>query len=178
MNWHLPAADHIAMPWANGQGQTIQMLRRDAPDGSLLFRLSRASVIQDGPFSLFPGIERNLTVISGPGFDLVGARTIRADPLVPVAFPGDVKVASAGVRGRCEDFNVMTARSLPKPDVRVVTEPADLSPHGGLLCVFAIATARCGDVLLGVNDLFVTDNPVQWSGGAMIVVCLWGIAAV
>lgn len=166
------------MPWANGQGQTIQMLRRDAPDGSLLFRLSRARVIQDGPFSMFPGIERNLTVISGAGFDLVGDQTIRADPLVPVAFPGDVKLAAARVRDSCEDFNVMTARSLPKPDVRVVTEPADFSPDGGLLCVFAIRAARCGDVLLGANDLFVTDNPVQCSGGTMIVVRLWGVAAV
>ena len=48
-------------------------------DHGLVWRLSRASVVEDGDFSLFPEVERNLTVISGPGFDLVGAQNLRCD---------------------------------------------------------------------------------------------------
>jgi environmental stress-induced protein Ves len=95
---HLSAIDFRTMPWSNGKGTTVELLRVERA-GRLVLRLSRALVVEEGPFSLFPGIERNLTVLSGPGFDLVGddihfaARLLR-----PVAFPGDVPLRAAGVR--------------------------------------------------------------------------------
>ena len=61
----LKPADYVTMPWANGLGQTVEMVRVER-DGALLWRLSMASVIADGPFSILPEINRNLTVISGP----------------------------------------------------------------------------------------------------------------
>jgi hypothetical protein len=102
------------MPWANGKGVTIEMARADGPDG-MLWRLSRASVVEDGPFSVFPGVERNLTVLTGPGFDLVGQGLhLTARPMVPVAFAGDVPLRADGVTAPSDDFNVMTARALPR----------------------------------------------------------------
>ena len=94
---HLTTADYLTMPWANGRGTTVELLREDGPEG-LLFRLSMASVIEDGPFSILPGIERNLTVLSGPGFRLQGAGlSLICAPLVPVSFPGDLAArADAG----------------------------------------------------------------------------------
>ena len=78
---------------------TVEMLRVE--EGGLKWRLSRASVVEDGDFSLFAGIERNLTVISGPGFDLIGERLhLAARPLLPVAFAGDVAVRAEGVLRR------------------------------------------------------------------------------
>ena len=68
---HLTPADYRTQPWANGRGQTVELLRLER-DGVLHLRLSMATVAEDGPFSIFPGIDRNLTVISGPGFDLRG----------------------------------------------------------------------------------------------------------
>ena len=68
---HLTPAGYRRQPWANGRGVTVELARADGPDG-LIWRLSMATVAEDGPFSLFPGIERNLTVISGPGFHLRG----------------------------------------------------------------------------------------------------------
>ncbi len=50
-----------------GAAQTVEMLRMER-DGAVLLRLSRAAVVEDGDFRLFAGIDRNLTVISGPGF--------------------------------------------------------------------------------------------------------------
>ena len=51
---HLTARDFKVMPWANGKGQTVEMWRQDR-DGALLWRLSRAAVVEDGDFSNFPG---------------------------------------------------------------------------------------------------------------------------
>jgi uncharacterized protein len=80
---HLTLADYSQQPWKNGRGETVELWRLDV-SGVLLARLSRASVVEDGPFSLFPGVERNLTVLSGPGFRLVGDGVdLRCDPLVP-----------------------------------------------------------------------------------------------
>ena len=74
---HLGPPDFRVMPWANGRGHTTEMWREDR-DGALLWRLSRAAVAEDGPFSLFAGVDRSLTVISGPGFDLVGDVSLKA----------------------------------------------------------------------------------------------------
>lgn len=133
---HLTRADYRTMPWANGRGQTVELIRVDGPDG-MLWRLSMASVVEDGPFSIFPGIERNLTVLTGPGFRLTGQGVdLRADPVVPVAFPGDVPVTSTEVAAPSDDFNVMTARALARPQVWIA--PPGPIEAGGLLCLLAL----------------------------------------
>ena len=167
---HLTPADYVAMPWVNGRGTTIEMLREVGPDGGLLLRLSMASVVEDGPFSIFPGVARNLTVISGPGFDLLGQTRITAAPLMPIAFPGDVPMAAIGVTDPSDDFNVMTARALPKPEVRVVYEGDVAPPMSGRLAIFAVAPARMSGLRLGKHDLFVTQDNATLSGGPCIVV--------
>ncbi|NJS39443.1 MAG: HutD family protein [Rhodobacteraceae bacterium] len=118
MTRHLTPADYTRQPWKNGRGVTVEMWRVEV-DGQLLARLSRASVVEDGPFSLFPGIERNLTVLSGPGFRLTGeGHDFRCAPLIPVAFPGDVALMATETGGQpSDDFNVMTSSTLPKPSV-------------------------------------------------------------
>lgn len=132
----LGAGDFTAMPWANGKGVTQELARANDAEGRMLWRLSRAKVVEDGPFSLFPGVERNLTVLNGPGFDLVGEGLhLAARPLVPVAFAGDVPVRAVSVSAPSDDFNVMTARALPCPEVRVLTAAERLVP-GGLLALY------------------------------------------
>ena len=169
---HLTPADYTAMPWANGRGTTIEMLREVAPDGGLLLRLSMASVVEDGPFSSFPGVERNLTVISGPGFDLLGAARFTASPLVPVAFPGDVPIAAVAVIAPSDDFNVMTARALPRPDVDVMHIGDAKPPKSGRLAVFALQSGTVSNLAVGKHDLILTDEKVRLTGGPFIVVRL------
>ena len=165
---HLTPSDYKTMPWANGKGVTVEMLRVEVA-GAVTWRLSRASVVEDGDFSLFPGIDRNLTVITGPGFDLVSAdATLPARPLHPVAFPGDVAIRAEGVTAPSDDFNVMTARGLPKPDVQVITIATDLSA-GGTLAIFALAEATAGGLALGRYDLVLTDAAITVSGPVIAV---------
>ena len=156
------------MPWANGRGVTVEMLRLEAA-GALIWRFSRAAVLEAGPFSLFAGIERNLTVISGPGFDLVGAGLLlQALPLLPVAFPGDVPLSAKNVTAPCDDFNVMSARHLPRPEILVQRQPVQLAA-GGILCLFALGAARVNGQPMFRHDLILTDGPAELIPGAPVI---------
>lgn len=172
---HLTPAYYRIQPWKNGRGTTTELWRMER-GGQLLVRLSRAAVVEDGPFSLFPGIERNLTVLSGPGFRLTGAGIdLRCAPLVPVAFPGDVDVTATETNGqRSDDFNVMTARSLPKPQV-IVAQNESLQA-GGTLALYALGPSRVNGVAMNPNDLILTDGPAHLHGdGPVIAVRLTGL---
>ena len=58
-----------SMPWKNGGGATHEIARNGQSE-KILWRLSIADVTQDGPFSLFEGLRRSLTVIAGNGMGL------------------------------------------------------------------------------------------------------------
>jgi uncharacterized protein len=173
---HLTSSDYSRQPWKNGRGLTTELWRLER-DGQLLVRLSRAAVVEDGPFSLFPAIERNLTVLSGPGFRLTGAGIdLRCDPLVPVAFPGDVKVTASETNGQqSDDFNVMTARSLPRPQV-IVAQNISL-PAGGTLALYALGPCLVNGQDVNPEDLILTDGPARIEGnGLVIAVRMTGLA--
>jgi environmental stress-induced protein Ves len=172
---HLTPADYILQPWKNGRGTTIEMLRIER-DGQLLLRLSRASVVEDGPFSLFPGMERNLTVLTGPGFRLTGdSINLRCDPLVPVAFPGDVAVTATETNGKqSDDFNVMTARALPRPEVALAQN--DTLPKGNQFALYALGPCRVNGKDVAQNDLILTKGPVTLAGDwPVLVIRVYGV---
>jgi environmental stress-induced protein Ves len=165
---HLTPADYKMMPWANGKGTTIEMLRVEG-DGALKWRLSRASVVEAGDFSIFPGVERNLTVLTGPGFDLVGAGLhLTARPLCPVVFAGDVPLRAEAVSAPSDDFNVMTARTLPRPEVAVVTGRVQV-PQGGLLAVYALQASVVNGQAVAAEGLCLTEGAVSLDGQAIVV---------
>lgn len=162
---HLTAADFTVMPWANGRGQTTEMFRMDR-DGALLWRISRAAVVEDGPFSRFPGVDRNLTVIAGPGFDLRGEARLRADPMVPLAFSGDLALRAEGVAAPCDDFNVMVRRGAMRAEV-VVQEGGTVS--GGMVALFALTPLRAGWLTTARCEVILTDKPITFEGQAIVV---------
>ena len=162
---HLSGSDFRRMPWANGKGSTTEMLRVEH-GGHLSLRLSRAMFVEDGPFSVFPGIERNLTVLSGAGFDLVGdGIRLRADMRAPVQFAGDISLRAVGVSAVSEDFNVMTECNLPLPEV-FVQGPGQVA---GPSVVLALEAGRIGPVNVAQHDLIVTDRSL-WHDVPVIVV--------
>ncbi len=163
---HLTPADYRTMPWANGRGQTTELLREDG------LRLSIATVAEDGPFSIFSGIARNLTVISGPGFRLSGdGIDLTAAPLSPVAFPGDVAISAVDVAAPSRDFNVMTSANRPRPHVWLASAHV---PAGGRLFLLALDQARVDDTVLAPGDLLEMTTAASISGGPVIAVRLVG----
>jgi uncharacterized protein len=114
-------------PWKNGGGETREIAA--FPPGArlddFLWRISMATVATDGPFSLFPGIDRVLTVVDGDGLDLdVDGVSHRLMPeSAPLAFPGDVPAGARLVGGVVTDVNVMTQRGQGSASVTVLTGP-------------------------------------------------------
>jgi hypothetical protein len=111
----LRADRHRRMAWKNGGGVTTEIWAE--PAGSDLetfhWRLSMADVAADGPFSIFPGIDRTLAVLRGEGIalEIEPVGTVIAGPEgTPVAFPGDARVHGRLLRGPIRDLNVMTRR--------------------------------------------------------------------
>jgi uncharacterized protein len=165
---HLCPADYARQPWKNGRGCTTELWRLES-EGRLLVRLSRAAVVEDGPFSVFPGIERNLTVLSGPGFRLTGGgHDFRCAPLEPVAFPGDVALEATETLGMpSDDFNVMTARDLPLPEVRVVRKTS--LPAGGLLALYALGPCRVNGAEMTGEELILTRDEAAIAGAGTVI---------
>lgn len=111
----LPAANHKRMPWKNGGGETVEIavFPEDAGLGDFDWRISMASVASDGPFSMFEGVDRTLTILNGVGMSLAidGKPAIHLDASSePLTFPADVPVDAHLADGPITDLNVMTRR--------------------------------------------------------------------
>ncbi|GMB81522.1 HutD family protein [Shinella zoogloeoides] len=108
-------SDHRRMPWKNGGGETVEVIVH--PEGAGLsdfgWRVSMATVASDGPFSVFPGIDRTLAVLTGDGMELsiegLGERLLTPQSS-PLAFPADAPTSARLAGGPITDLNVMTRR--------------------------------------------------------------------
>lgn len=123
---HLRAADHRRMPWKNGGGETQEIAVH--PEGADLaafdWRVSMATVASDGPFSLFPGIDRTLAVLSGAGIllDVEGMAPQRLTPASPpLSFAADAPAGASLIGGPIADLNVMTRRGRCRHTMRAMT---------------------------------------------------------
>lgn len=166
----LRAAGYRRMPWKNGAGETIEMVV--SPDGASFdtfdWRLSMAHVGAPGSFSLFPGIDRTLSVIAGSGLTLVlpdRAPVTLDRHTAPFAFPGDVAVDSTLVDGPIDDLNVMTRRHRCHHRVlrHNLTGPMKLAWSGEIGVIVAIGgtvEVKLGthSVTLGPIDVVVLEN--------------------
>lgn len=65
----IPYDTLVAAPWANGGGITREIAALRGA-GGILWRISLADVDAEGPFSVFAGLRRILTVIEGAGMVL------------------------------------------------------------------------------------------------------------
>ncbi|RWY68849.1 HutD/Ves family protein [Rhizobium sp. WSM1325] len=148
----LRAGDHKRMPWKNGKGVTVEIAV--FPPGASIndfdWRISMATVAEDGPFSIFPGIDRTLAILDGNGMvlDVAGSTpvllTTASDPL---AFPADIPVAARLEDGAITDLNVMTRRDgLTHTLIRIDVDggrTVPLSPSTCLLlCHFGALSFR------------------------------------
>lgn len=112
------AAQQPLVPWKNGRGTTRELMVEppDATFGAgLRWRLSAASVAEDGPFSVFPGIARTLVLLEGPALELdVAGETLRLDsPYAVARFPGDAPTVGRVPRGPVRDLNFLVDARWP-----------------------------------------------------------------
>ena len=174
----LRAEDHERMPWANGGGTTYQVAT--GPEGALLdsfdWRVSLADIDAGGPFSSFPGIDRVLMVLDGPGVELVvDGRVVPLGRLDPLRFDGEADTSCRLLGGPTRDLNLMTRRGrcAGTVDVLDVGDGTRVDPvEGGSVLVVVVS----GEVLtegltLGPRDVLVVSDAVvlHGSGAAALV---------
>ena len=126
--------DYRRTRWKNDGGWTTEIASEPRPDGGSGFnwRISIADIETDGPFSIFPGIDRNLLLLSGKGIelDIDEAAPVRLDQrFQKIHFRGEDSIACRLLAGPTRDFNVMTARDRVSAEVHA-------RPLNGIMLVF------------------------------------------
>jgi environmental stress-induced protein Ves len=143
--------------WKNGGGISHEVAR-DREGDSFGWRISIAEVSSDGPFSLFPGYRRCLTVISGNGMELrrpSGSQDARL--FEPVWFSGDEAISGKLNNGPCLDFNVIFDPSRFAAELEVLVDPQH-PVHGRAnfwTALYLLKTPPSPDP----DDLIVLDGP-------------------
>jgi uncharacterized protein len=110
----LRAAERVAVPWRNGGGITREVAAHP-PQSDLDnfdWRVSLAELRRGGPFSSFPGVDRQIALISGRLELSISGRdalSLSADT-APLSFPGELPVHAEPRSEPVTDLNVMTRR--------------------------------------------------------------------
>ncbi|WP_269931691.1 HutD/Ves family protein [Aminobacter sp. HY435] len=147
-------ADCRPMPWKNGGGVTTEIIAWPPAAGldDFHWRISMAQVAAGGPFSVFSGIDRTLTVLEGTmRLAIEGAgEHLLSRHSEPCVFPGDVATSAKLVDGPVLDFNVMTRRGSHNHRVRrlELAREADIEAGDGTFLLFIAS----GAALIGVGE--------------------------
>lgn len=165
----LRAGDARSVPWKNGRGVTRELAL--GPEGASFergdfdWRISAASVAENGPFSAFPGFERVLVITSGEGLVLEhgdAAPRARLRRMQPYRFSGDwpTRAELVGAPGpvpdsTVRDFNVLARRGrLDAQALAVELGARTLRENLGDELVFVHVLARATARVSGEDDPF------------------------
>ena len=117
MDIHAPrirlAKDRTVEPWLNGGGSATQVSihPETATPTDFDWRISVASIEQDGEFSSYPRVQRHIMPLSTRGLALtVDGETHRLPGFESFEFPGDAVVRAIDVTSGSLDLNLMVRR--------------------------------------------------------------------
>lgn len=117
----LRAADRTPVPWKNGGGVTTEVAVYPPGAGfdDFDWRVSLARVDSDGPFSIFPEIDRVLVLLKGTlRLDMDDRAPVELTPASPpLGFAGDVAASARVLAGPALDLNVMVHRGRAEAQV-------------------------------------------------------------
>lgn len=127
----LRRTEYRAIRWKNGRGIAHQIAAEPPEAGYDEFdwQVSRPEITQDGPFSSFPGLDRQFMLVSGAGLTLrlrgeaegvaLERRIDRA--FEPFAFRGEWDTECFLADGPVQVFNVMTRRGRTGARIEIVS---------------------------------------------------------
>lgn len=136
--------EHSAMPWANGRGTSYEIASDRNAAGVWTWRVAVAPVVLDGPFSVMPGVDRELVVIEGNGMVLeVDGESVECLPGRVIRFSGDSATCARLVDGPVVDLGLMTVRG---------------SVTGSMIVVVDVGDVVESDVLVAIGDAVFEDE--------------------
>lgn len=159
--------------WKNGLGWTREIARGaddDITDWS--WRLSIAEIEQDAAFSRFPGIERELVLLSGNGMHLAfddGERVLLEPPHGKLRFSGDRALQALLIDGPTQDFNLMWKPQMIDAQLRVrplLGPMLFLVEPGSIWVVHLIAGQAVWNQDAGLPQLRANDTAILAPGSA------------
>ena len=175
MTMLIPFASLVPVPWKNGGGSTTEIAIE--PPGAQFhdfdWRISLATITNDGPFSLFPGVDRTLALVEGPGLTLEiddRSRFVLGEEASIIEFPGESAINATLNGGTTIDFNVMTRRTVchHKFGRRRLAGSSVFAPRGDRTVLFLAegeALSVCSDderIGLVRFDAIVFDTNTVW----------------
>jgi environmental stress-induced protein Ves len=166
------AREYKRMPWKNGGGETVEIavFPPDASVDDFDWRISMAMVASDGPFSIFPGIDRTLSILDGNGMSLSingAVPIVMSETSEPLSFAADVPVDAVLVDGPITDLNVMTRRGRFSHRVERKSENILIKPPTVVETVFVLSTGKMSlktegqVVVLDALDAALIDRQAQ-----------------
>jgi len=134
-----------SIPWKNGKGTTLELAIN--PGGTLQrfeWRVSIASVLEDGEFSDFSGYQRHLVLLEGQGIDLNhanGTKDSLKRPLSIATFDGGVATVGKLHDGPVKDFNLMVDMTQWRAQLQTFDQAFSLTfPATSFTLIYAVDT--------------------------------------
>ena len=165
----IPANEYRRIRWRNGQGWTREIhVEGAAEDWS--WRLSIAEIEHDAAFSLFPGVDRELMLLSGDGLRLRfddGECVELSPPHDRHRFAGERALTGELVDGTTHDFNLMWRRDRIRADTwhRPLVGPMVIFVEPGSTWVVHLIAGRARfDATSGLPALAAGDTAVLEAG--------------
>jgi uncharacterized protein len=114
-------AELSLVPWRNGGGVTREVAVGGSGGQDFDWRISIADVNVSGPFSIFPGVDRIITLVDGDRMDLVIDGVEHLLGLhEPFTFDGASRTSCRLPSGPTRDLNVMTRRGRQSAAVAII----------------------------------------------------------
>lgn len=144
------------MPWANGRGTSYEVAR--AGGDTWDWRVAIAPVVEDGPFSELPGVDRWLVVMDEAPLHLTidgVARTVRRHDVF--SFAGESTVRAHLPMGATRDCGLMIRRGRASGSMEIVRQGV---ARGRIVVAIAPSTVNVSSTTteLGVGDALIADR--------------------
>ena len=143
------------IPWKNGLGETTELAINGGGNlDSFDWRLSIASVVNDGVFSDFSGYQRNLVLISGHELILQhdDGDIDKLTNLLDIAtFDGACKTHGKLSDGVIKDFNIITNKQKIQPQVSCYVDEEEVEFQLAEYSIY-FAYSLTGEIRIEVSD--------------------------
>jgi hypothetical protein len=143
-----------SVPWKNGGGSTRELAcwPQGAGMDGFEWRVSVATIAAPGPFSAFPGVDRQIMLLDGDGVHLRSDDGQLDHALnqhwQPLAFQGDLAVDCRMLGGTSTDLNLMVRRGRWRGRLQVTDRAHDAGQARAGLCLVLRGRWRCGTQVL------------------------------